>query len=105
MSEDPQGPSLEHAAGVLVHLAVVIAIGAVVCLVVLLVMRVCGLHWSWTAPTVLAAAPVWMADRFAAFAVAFATGPGHGDRRQVARRGPARGRRHRHPRPAGAEHR
>ena len=25
MSEDPQGPSLEHAAGVLVHLAVVIA--------------------------------------------------------------------------------
>ena len=37
-------------------------------------MRVCGLHWSWTAPTVLAAGPVWMADRFAAIAVAFATG-------------------------------
>ena len=74
MSEDPQVPSLEHAAGVLVHLAVVIAIGAGVCLIVLLVMRVCGLHWSWTAPTVLAAAPVWMADRIVAFGVAFATG-------------------------------
>ena len=74
MSEDPQGPSLEHAAGVLVHLAVVIAVGVVVCLIVLLVMRVCGLHWSWTAPTVLAAGPVWMAHRFAAIAVAVATG-------------------------------
>ena len=29
----------------------VIAAGVVVCLIVLLVMRVCGLHWSWTAPT------------------------------------------------------
>ena len=74
MSESSQGPSLEHAAGVPVHLAVVIAIGAVVCLVVLLVMRVFGLHWSWTVPTVLAVGPVWMADRFAAVAVAFATG-------------------------------
>src|SRR3954454_6547519 len=74
MSENPQGPSLEHAAGVLVHLAVVIAIGAVVCLVVLLVMRVCGLHWSWTAPTVLAVGPVWMLDRFAALGVGVATG-------------------------------
>ena len=74
MSKNPQGPSLEHAAGVLVHLAAVIAIGAAVCLIVLLVMRVCGLHWSWTAPTVLAVGPVWMVDRFAALGVAFATG-------------------------------
>ena len=43
-------------------------------MIVLLVMRVCGLHWSWTAPTVLAVGPVWMIDRFAAIAVAFATG-------------------------------
>ena len=74
MSQSSQGPSLEHAAGVLVHLAVVIAVAVAVCLLVLLVMRVCGLHWSWTAPTVLAAAPVWMFDRFAAITVAFATG-------------------------------
>ena len=72
MSEDPQGPSLEHAAGVLVHVAVVIAFGAGVCLVVLLVMRVIGLHWSWTAPTLLMVGPVWMVDRFAALGVAFA---------------------------------
>ena len=74
MSQEPQGPSLEHAAGVLVHLAVATAAGAVVCLIVLLLMRVCGLHWSWTAPTVLAVGPAWMADRFAAVVVAFATG-------------------------------
>jgi len=74
MSESPQGPSLEHAAGVLVDLAEVIVVGVVVCLIVLLVMRVCGLHWSWTAPSVLAVGAVWMADRFAAVAVAFATG-------------------------------
>ncbi len=37
-----QEPSLEHAAGVLLHLAAGIAAGAVVCLIVLLVMRVAG---------------------------------------------------------------
>jgi hypothetical protein len=58
-----------------------------VCLIVVLVIRVCGLHWSWTAPTILAAGPVWMADRFAAIAVAFAT-----DRHEVGRRGPPHGR-------------
>src|SRR4051794_39568801 len=74
MSQGSEGPSLEHGAGVLVHVAAVIAAGVAVCLIVLLVMRVCGLHWSWTAPTVLAVGPVWMIDRFAALAVAFATG-------------------------------
>jgi hypothetical protein len=44
MSESSQGPSLEHAAGVLVQFAVMIAAGVIVCLIVLLVMRVCGLH-------------------------------------------------------------
>jgi type IV secretory pathway TraG/TraD family ATPase VirD4 len=74
MSESSQGPSLEPAAGVLVHLAAMIAVAVAVCLIVLLVMRVCGLHWSWAVPTVLAVGPVWIADRFAAIAVAFATG-------------------------------
>jgi conjugal transfer pilus assembly protein TraD len=69
-----EGPSLEHAAGVLLHLAVAIAVCAGVCLVVLLVMRVCGLHWSWAAPTIAAAAPLWMLDRFAAVVVAFGSG-------------------------------
>ena len=43
-----------------------------------------------------------MADRFAAVAVAFATGAGHGDRREVARRGPARRAGTSPPTPAGA---
>jgi conjugal transfer pilus assembly protein TraD len=69
-----QEPSLEHAAGFLTHLAVAIAVGAVLCLLVLLVMRVCGLHWSWTAPTVLAALPLWAVDRFGAICVAMVSG-------------------------------
>jgi hypothetical protein len=42
--------------------------------VVLLVMRVCGLHWSWTAPTIAAAPVVWLVGRFAAVVVAVGTG-------------------------------
>jgi hypothetical protein len=66
-----EGPSLEHAAGVLVHLAGAIVAGALLCLVVLVVMRWRALHWSWAVPSVLCAAPVWMADRFAAAVVGF----------------------------------
>jgi hypothetical protein len=65
-----QEPSLEHAAGVLLHLAALIVVGSVVCLLVLLVMRVCGVHWSWTAPTIAAAPPLWPLDRFASLCVA-----------------------------------
>jgi conjugal transfer pilus assembly protein TraD len=65
---------LEHAAALLLHLAFVVAVAAALCLLVSCGMRRRGLHWSWTAPTVLAAAPVWGVDRFAAVAVGTVTG-------------------------------
>ena len=67
-------PSLEHAAGVLVHLAAVIVIGAVLSLLVVLVMRWRRLHWTWTAPMIAVAGPVSVVDRFAAVAVFFVAG-------------------------------
>jgi conjugal transfer pilus assembly protein TraD len=66
MSDSP----LEHAARMLLYLAAVLGASAVLCLVVVWALRRRGLHWSWTAPTLAAACPLWVVDRFAAVAVA-----------------------------------
>jgi conjugal transfer pilus assembly protein TraD len=65
MSDSP----LEHAAGMLIYFAAVLGGAAALCLVVVWALRQHGLHWSWTAPTLAAACPVWPLDRFTAIAV------------------------------------
>jgi hypothetical protein len=66
MSDSP----LEHAARVLLSLAAALGASAVLCLVAVWALRRRGLHWSWTAPTLAVADPLWAVDRFAAVAVA-----------------------------------
>jgi hypothetical protein len=61
---------LEHAASMLVYLAALLGGAAVFCLVVVWWLRRRRLHWTWTAPTLAAACPLWAVDRFAAIGVA-----------------------------------
>jgi hypothetical protein len=64
----------EHAAGMLLYLAAALGASAAVCLVVVWWLRRRGLHWSWTAPALAAACPLWAIDRLAAVAVGLAAG-------------------------------
>jgi conjugal transfer pilus assembly protein TraD len=65
---------LEHAARTLISLAAVVGGGAVMCLAVVWWLRRRQLHWSWTAPSLVAACPLWAVDRFAAVAVGVVAG-------------------------------
>jgi len=103
MSDSP----LEHAAGMLLYVAAALGASAVLCLVVVWILRRRGLHWSWTAPTMAVACAVWAVDRVAAIAVGIAGGMTtltgarwHGDDLRAGGDLAARARRRRTPRSA-----